>query len=42
MKRYFISFCFLLTFVKTQQQKENDILQTPIVGVELSEAGFHR
>ncbi|KAM7345498.1 phosphatidylinositol glycan anchor biosynthesis class X [Cochliomyia hominivorax] len=43
MKRFSISFCFLLSVVSTQQQQnENDIIQTPIVGVELTEAGLHR
>ncbi|KAI8118959.1 hypothetical protein FF38_10221 [Lucilia cuprina] len=42
MKWISVAFCFLLTIVSSRQHSENDVIQTPIVDVELTDAGFHR
>lgn len=42
MKVLLLLICFLLAFVSTRQEEQNDLIQTPIVNVELTEAGLHR
>lgn len=40
MRELLIIAFFLLTIMSSQQQK--DLLSTPIIGIELTEDGFHR